>query len=63
MNSRLVPGPARNGPRGQRNMTDVDVAEVVIDLADRGTLAVGMKVDVYFYGAAGPDQARGSRGG
>jgi len=34
--------------RGQRNMTDVNVVEVVIDLAEPGPLAVGMKVDVYF---------------
>jgi HlyD family secretion protein len=33
---------------GQRNMTDVDVVEVLIDLGERGPLAVGMKVDVYF---------------
>jgi HlyD family secretion protein len=34
--------------RGQRNMTDVNVVEVVIDLTEPGPLAVGMKVDVYF---------------
>ena len=34
--------------RGQRNMTDVNVVEVVIDLIEPGPLAVGMKVDVYF---------------
>jgi HlyD family secretion protein len=38
----------RIGARGGRNLTDVNVAEVVIDLAERGPLAVGMKVDVYF---------------
>jgi hypothetical protein len=38
----------RIGARGQRNVTDVNVAEVVIDLAEPGPLAVGMKVDVYF---------------
>lgn len=38
----------RIGARGQRNLTDVNVAEVVIDLAEPGPLAVGMKVDVYF---------------
>jgi HlyD family secretion protein len=38
----------RIGARGQRNLTDVNVAEVVIDLAEAGPLAVGMKVDVYF---------------
>ena len=40
--------PGRIGARGQRNLTDVNVAEVVIDLAEPGPLAVGMKVDVYF---------------
>jgi HlyD family secretion protein len=34
--------------RGQRNVTDVDVVEVVVDLAQPDPLAVGMKVDVYF---------------
>jgi HlyD family secretion protein len=34
--------------RGQRNLTDVDVAEVLVDLAEKDALAVGMKVDVYF---------------
>ena len=29
-------------------MTDVDVVEVLVDLAEPGPLAVGMKVDVYF---------------
>ncbi|MCC6890808.1 MAG: efflux RND transporter periplasmic adaptor subunit [Hyphomicrobiales bacterium] len=38
----------RIGARGQRNLTDVNVAEVVIDLAEHGPLVVGMKVDVYF---------------
>jgi HlyD family secretion protein len=33
---------------GSRNLTDVNVAEVQIDLADPGPLKVGMKVDVYF---------------
>jgi HlyD family secretion protein len=36
-----------NSP-GSRNLTDVDVTEVLIDLADPGLLKVGMKVDVYF---------------
>jgi HlyD family secretion protein len=40
--------PGRIGARGQRSPTDVNVAEVVIDLAEAGPLAVGMKVDVYF---------------
>jgi len=34
--------------REQRNVTDVDVVEVLIDLAQADPLAVGMKVDVYF---------------
>jgi HlyD family secretion protein len=29
-------------------VTDVDVVEVLIDLAEPDALAVGMKVDVYF---------------
>ena len=39
--------PSRNS-RSQRNQTDVDVVEVLVDLAELGPLAVGMKVDVYF---------------
>jgi len=34
--------------RGQRNQTDVDVVEVLVDLTEPGPLAVGMKADVYF---------------
>ena len=34
--------------RVQRNVTDVNVAAVLVDLAETGPLAVGMKVDVYF---------------
>ena len=37
-----------NNARGQRNVTDVDVVEVLVDLAQPDALAVGMKVDVYF---------------
>src|SRR5580704_12671731 len=33
---------------GQRNMTDVDVVEALIELSEPGPLVVGMKVDVYF---------------
>jgi HlyD family secretion protein len=40
--------PSRTGSRGQRNQTDIDVVEVLIDMADPGPLAVGMKVDAYF---------------
>jgi HlyD family secretion protein len=38
--------PSRSS-RGQRSQTDVDVVEVLVDLAEPGPLAVGMKVDVY----------------
>ena len=40
--------------RGQRNVTDVDVIEVLVDLTEPGPLAVGMKVDVYFRQDAQP---------
>jgi HlyD family secretion protein len=40
--------PGRISARGQRNVTDVDVVEVLVDLAQPDPLAVGMKVDVYF---------------
>jgi HlyD family secretion protein len=40
--------PGRINARGQRNVTDVDVVEVLVDLAQPDPLAVGMKVDVYF---------------
>lgn len=38
----------RHNALGQRNMTDVDVVEVLVNLGEPGPLAVGMKVDVYF---------------
>ena len=38
----------RLNARAQRNQSDVDVVEVLVDLTDPGTLPVGMKVDVYF---------------
>ncbi len=38
----------RNKVRDQRNATDVDVVEVLVDLSEPGPLSVGMKVDVYF---------------
>jgi HlyD family secretion protein len=38
----------RHNALGQRNMTDVDVVEVLVDLGEPGPLVVGMKVDVYF---------------
>ncbi|NPV24172.1 HlyD family secretion protein [Bradyrhizobium aeschynomenes] len=39
---------SRAAALSQRNMTDVDVVEVLVDLAEPGQFAVGMKVDVYF---------------
>jgi HlyD family secretion protein len=38
----------RNSTLSQRNMSDVDVVEVLVDLSEPGPLSVGMKVDVYF---------------
>jgi HlyD family secretion protein len=38
----------RNSTLNQRSMTDVDVVEVLVDLAEPGPLVAGMKVDVYF---------------
>jgi len=40
--------PGSFGARGPSNFTDIDVAEVVVELAEPGPLIVGMKVDVYF---------------
>jgi HlyD family secretion protein len=40
--------PGRKYARGPRNMTDVDTVEVLVDLTESTSLAVGMKVDVYF---------------
>jgi HlyD family secretion protein len=39
---------ARINSSTQRGMTDVNVVEVLVDLAEPGPLTVGMKVDVYF---------------
>ena len=36
------------GARGQGGFTDIEVAEVVVELAAPGPLVVGMKVDVFF---------------
>jgi len=41
-------GPPRIGPRGPRKPTDVDVLEVLIDLAPGTPLLPNMRVDVYF---------------
>jgi HlyD family secretion protein len=43
-----IVGPGSFGARGPGNFTDIDVAEVVVELAEPGPLIVGMKVDVYF---------------
>jgi HlyD family secretion protein len=49
----LVDAGRING-RDQRGLTDVRVVEVLVDLAEGGPLAVGMKVDVYFRHDSGP---------
>ena len=41
-------GPSRLGQRGPRKPTDVDVLEVLIDLAGQPALLPGMRVDVFF---------------
>ena len=43
-----VVGPSRINARGPRKMSDVDVMEVLVDLADSGPLVPGMQADVYF---------------
>jgi HlyD family secretion protein len=45
--ARIV-GPGRINARGPRKFNDVDVLEVVVDLANPGPLVVGEQVDVYF---------------
>jgi HlyD family secretion protein len=45
--ARLVEA-APGGSRGQRNMADVGVVEVLVDLPEPGPLSPGMKADVYF---------------
>jgi HlyD family secretion protein len=40
--------PGKFGAQGQSTFTDIDVAEVVVELAAPDPLIVGMKVDVYF---------------
>jgi HlyD family secretion protein len=39
---------SRIGARGGRNLSDVNIVEVLVDLTEPGPLVVGMKVDVYF---------------
>jgi len=41
--------PGRLDARGLRDHTDIDVVEVMVELARPGPLAVGMKTDVYFH--------------
>ena len=43
-----VAGAAALGQRGPRKPTDVDVLEVLIDLAGQPPLLPGMRVDVFF---------------
>ena len=43
-----VVGPGRINARGPRKFTDIDVMEVLVDLADTGPLVPGMQADVYF---------------
>jgi HlyD family secretion protein len=39
----------------QRKLSDIDVAEVTVELTDPGPLVVGMQVDAYFSSET-PDQ-------
>jgi HlyD family secretion protein len=41
--------PGRLNACGLRDQSDVDMAEVMIELAQPGPFTVGMKVDVYFH--------------
>ena len=41
-------GPGRIGQRGPQRSNDVEVMEVLVDLADAGLLVVGLRVDVFF---------------
>jgi HlyD family secretion protein len=54
--ARIV-GPGRINSRGPRKFSDVDVLEVVVDLASPGPLVVGEQVDVYF-SPEGSEQAQ-----
>ncbi len=44
-------GPGRINARGPRKLNDVDVLEVLVDLANPGPLVAGEQVDVYFVSA------------
>jgi HlyD family secretion protein len=46
--------PGRINARGSRNLSDVNVVEVLVDLTEPGPLAVGMKADVNFRREAVP---------
>jgi hypothetical protein len=41
-------GLGRIGQRGPQKSNDVEVMEVLIDLADGGLLVIGLRVDVFF---------------
>ena len=43
-----IMGPSRVGQRGPQKNSDVEVMEVLLDLADAGLLVVGLRVDVFF---------------
>jgi len=43
-----IVGPSRMNARGPRKFSDIDVMEVLVDLADPGPLVPGMQADVYF---------------
>jgi HlyD family secretion protein len=47
--------PARMTSAEQRKLSDIDVAEVIVELTDPGPLVVGMQVDAYF-SSEGPEQ-------
>ena len=53
-------GPSRQGQRGPRKPTDVDVLEVLIDLVGQPALLPGMRVDVFLRpeATAGPASAQ-----
>jgi hypothetical protein len=43
-----IVGAGRIGQRGPQKSNDVEVMEVLIDLADGGLLVIGLRVDVFF---------------
>jgi len=38
----------KGGARGPRNLTDINIAEVMVDVIESGPLMVGMQADVFF---------------